>query len=81
MNTYDHYAEAKNIADRMEGQGFLEPANEVRCAIVEGGTSATEIFMRLRFYLSPLQRDSRIDPATRAQISVLINKLNEALAP
>ena len=75
---YDHYREAKGIADQIEAEGFSSEAGEVRDAI-DDGRSGTEIFMKLRFYLSPLIEDGRIDDLTRKRIAVLVDKLNEAL--
>ena len=75
---YDHYAEAKAIADQIEVEGFPEQAAKVRSAI-DDGRSGTEIVMQLRFYLSPLQNAAQIDVATRARIEILLDKVNEAL--
>lgn len=79
MSGYDHYAEAKGIAEQIEAEGFEQQASDVRKAISEG-RSGTEIFMQLRFYLSSLQTDMRIDPITRDRIATLVSKLNEALS-
>ena len=78
MSSYDHYAEAKSIAAKLEAEGFPEHAAAVRHAI-DDGRSGTEIFMQLRFYLTPLQGDGHIDPVTQSRISVLVDKINEAL--
>ncbi|MEO9130905.1 MAG: hypothetical protein ABI240_06820 [Sphingomonas sp.] len=78
MSGYDHYAEAKSIADKIEAAGFSVEAAAVRDAIDEG-RSGTEIFMQLRFYLTPLQGNDAIDPATQSQIATLIDRINEAL--
>jgi hypothetical protein len=78
MNSYDHYSEAKSIADRIEAEGFIEQAESVRRAIDEG-RSGTEIFMQLRFYLSPLQECAQIDASTQSRIAVLVGKIDEAL--
>ena len=78
MSSYDHFAEAKRIADRIEGEGFPDRAHEIRHAI-DDGRSGTEIFTQLRFYLAPLKDDLKIDLDTRAEIAVLLDKINEAL--
>jgi hypothetical protein len=78
MSSYDHYAEAKSIADRIEAEGFPDQAVAVRNAIDEG-RSGTEIFMQLRFYLAPLQGNTHIDPTTQSRIGMLIDKIDEAL--
>lgn len=78
MSNYDHYAEAKIIADRIEAAGFSDQAENIRHAI-DDGRSGTEIFMQLRFYLEPLKADAEIDSETQSRISVLLDKINEAL--
>jgi len=78
MTTYDHYDQAKQIAERIEREGFPEKAQNVRYAI-ENGKSGTEIFMQLRFYLSPLLDEERVDSFTKEKIGTLIEKINEAL--
>lgn len=78
MDTYDHYDEAKRIAEQIERAGFKNQANQVRQAIAVG-VSGTEIFMKIRFALEPLQNVSGIDLTTRIEIAKLIHKINEAL--
>ena len=78
MSTYDHYTEAKCIADQIEGAGFPEQAQQVRLAI-ENGVSGTELFMQLQFYLSPLKDNNLIDQNVRNRINVLVGKIDEAL--
>jgi hypothetical protein len=75
---YDHYKEARSIADQLEIDGFPDHAANVRAAI-EDGRSGTEIFMQLRFYLSPIQEAEQVDDQTRIRIKILIDKINEAL--
>lgn len=79
MSNYDHYAEARSLADQIEAQGFADRAKDVRSSIT-CGRSGTEIFMQLRFYLTPLLESSAVTPSTRAQLAVLLEKINEALA-
>jgi hypothetical protein len=78
MTSYDHYAEAKSIADRIEAEGFPDQAEAVRSAI-DDGRSGTEIFMQLRFYLSPLEGNAQVDPITQSRIAFLLGKINAAL--
>ncbi|KCZ89068.1 hypothetical protein [Hyphomonas jannaschiana] len=78
MSTYDHYTEAKCIADQIEGAGFPEQAEQVRQAI-ENGVSGTEIFMQLRCYLSPLKNNDRIDQQVRHRVNLLVDKIDDAL--
>ena len=78
MNGYDHYMEAKSIADCLWEEGFGEQATMVRDAI-DYGSTGTEIFMQLRFYLTPLRANTQVDETTRSRICVLVNKIEEAL--
>lgn len=78
MSAYDFYAEARSIADRIATDGFTDQAEEMRRAIY-AGSSGTEIFMQLRFYLTPLEKDNGVSPATRLRIAILIDKIDEAL--
>lgn len=79
MSGYDHYAEAKGIADQIEAVGFAAEAAAVRNAI-DDGRSGTEIFMQIRFYLTPLLESSQIDASTQTRMAILIDKINEALS-
>jgi hypothetical protein len=78
MIGYDHYREARSIADQIEVDGFLDQAAKVRAAL-EDGRSGTEIFMQLRFYLSAIQQAAQVDDQTRIRIKILIDKINGAL--
>jgi hypothetical protein len=78
MSSYDHYDEAKSIADQIDAKGFSDQAAAVRNAIDEG-RSGTEIFMQLRFYLEPLLDEGEIDVSTKDQIMTLVERINEAL--
>jgi len=51
MGAYDHYEEARAVADALEARGRAAEAEKMRSAILEG-RSGTEIFTQLRFYLS-----------------------------
>jgi len=79
MSTYDAYAEAREIAKRIDLEGFSDHAEKIRNAI-DHGQSGTEIFMQLRFYLTQLQDNIGIDPATLDRINTLVGKINVALA-
>ncbi|WP_124077656.1 hypothetical protein [Pigmentiphaga humi] len=78
MSGYDHYAEAKSIADSIEAKGFPDQAMAVRSAI-DDGRSGIEIFMQLRFYLAPFEGNEKIDPTTQFRIAGLLSRVNEAL--
>jgi hypothetical protein len=75
---YDHYREARSIADQIEVDGFPDQAANVRAAI-EDGRSGTEIFMQLRFYLSHIQEAVKVDDQTQIRIKILIDEINEAM--
>jgi hypothetical protein len=79
MSTYDQFREAGIIADKIEKDGFNQQAEEVRSAI-SNGRSGTEVFMQIRFYLSPLIKRDEINLSTRVQIKILVDNLNEALS-
>lgn len=79
MDSYDHYAEAKKIAAQLDAQGFSSEAENIRNAISEG-RSGTEIFMQLRFYLTPISNAENLTDDIKWQITVLLNKINEALS-
>ena len=79
MIGFDHYKETRSIADQLEIDGFPDQAANVSAAI-EDGRSGTDIFMQLRFYLSPIQEAEQVDDQTRIRIKILIDKINEALA-
>jgi hypothetical protein len=78
MNAYDHYKEANDIAIALDREGFDSAATQIREAIEQGATG-TEIFMRLRFCLTPLLVESRLSSVTKDRVHVLHAKLDEAL--
>ena len=79
MDGYDHYAEAKKIAAQLDAQGLPSDAEKIRSAISEG-RSGTEIFMQLRFYLTPVLSTVNLADGVKGQITVLLGKINEALS-
>jgi len=70
MIGYDHYKEARSIADQIQVEGFPDEAANVRAAI-EDGRSGTEIFMQLRFYLPPIQEEVRVDSQPHGDLCFL----------
>lgn len=78
MNAYDHYEEAKKVAEQLEAEGFPEQAKQVSDAMVDGKTG-TEIFMILRFRLKPLLDVEGISEATKQRLQLLYSKVDEAL--
>ena len=53
MSTYDHYAAAKELIDRLTEIGYREAATTLDNDLA-GGATATEILMALRFHLKPI---------------------------
>lgn len=80
MSVYNHYQEARAVADSLEAKGHAAEADKIRSAISEG-RSGTEIFMQLRFYLSPLLGAPGFEPALADRIRALYEKLDDALQP
>jgi hypothetical protein len=80
VSAYDYYKEAREVADAIEARGHAAEAGKMRSAISEG-RSGTEIFMQLRFYLSPLLGAAGIEPALADRIRTLHRKLDDALQP
>lgn len=78
MSTYDHYEEARKVAELLEADGFSDQAKQVSDAMVDGKTG-TEIFMILRFRLHPLLDAEGLSEATKQRLRVLYSKVNEAL--
>ena len=78
MSSYDHYQEAKAVAEELSSLGFSAEATAIQNAISEG-RSGTEIFMQLRFFLKPLLNHPSIPENLRSNIQLLYERLNEAL--
>lgn len=74
----DHYEEAKSIAIALDEEGYESVAIEIRDAMKQGSTG-TEIFMRLRFCLTPLLNEKELSNATAARVRTLHARLDEAL--
>jgi hypothetical protein len=75
---YDHYMEARAIAETLQREGLASDAASIRRAI-DTGVSGTEIFMQLRFLLAPLLAAPSVSQVTKARIRNLHLKLDEAL--
>lgn len=80
MAGYDHYEEAKWIAESLYAQGFADDSKDIRGALSDG-VSGTQVFMHLRKILTPLSNMTELDRFTRDRIMTLIANIDEALAP
>ncbi len=78
MNNYDHFKEAKIIADSLERQGLDELASIIRSSI-DYGSTGSEILMQLQFHLKPIQLSPAIDLITKNQIKRIIFEIDKAL--
>ncbi|MBC7501611.1 MAG: hypothetical protein H7315_14105 [Herminiimonas sp.] len=78
MDIYDHYEEAKKIAALLAAQGMASESVQILDAIKDG-TSGTEIFMILRFRLTPLLNAQGLSKDTKERMRILHTKLDEAL--
>jgi|HubBroStandDraft_1064217.scaffolds.fasta_scaffold634778_1 hypothetical protein len=77
MTAPDYYSEAHEVAAMLLERGMFEESNAVEEAIA-GGSTATEILMRLRFTLMDLIAKEMPEEVTRKTQS-LIRELDEAL--
>jgi hypothetical protein len=78
MNTYDHYAEAKRVAQLLSQDGRSSEGHALMRAME--GTSGTEIFMKLRHLLRERLVDAPgISAETAKRIRVLYERVDEAL--
>lgn len=71
----DYYKDAREIAARLVQDGLSEEARSLLDAI-EGGATATEILMALRWHLEHIDRS---DPATSQETRRRIRDLSKAL--
>jgi hypothetical protein len=60
MRSFDHYREAIEIAQQLDGMGKQPVGNAIRETIASASTG-TEIFMRLRGLIAPLKRETLPD--------------------
>ena len=79
MTIYDHYEEARAIAEALGREGRLSKAKQILDAMADAG-SGTEVFMALRHRVALLLNAAPLPSATDRRSRVLYSKLNEALA-
>jgi hypothetical protein len=75
MNTFDHYAAARNLINLLEAEGLKHEALILRSAMEEGSTG-TEILMALRFHLTKILQVLPTNTALFTCASSLLNQLN-----
>lgn len=78
MSTYDHYVEAKKVAELLAEEGHAAVGQSLLQAIA-GGTSGTEIFMRLKYHLEQVLNAPDLSAQTGGRVRLLYEKLDEAL--
>jgi hypothetical protein len=78
MDSYDQYEETKKIAQLLTAEGHAAKAQELLSALTEGRTG-TEIFMVLRYRLTPLLNAPGLSTEVEQRISVLYESVNAAL--
>jgi hypothetical protein len=78
MDSYDHYQETKKIAQLLTAEGHAAKAQELLSALTEGATG-TEIFMILRYRLTPLLNLPGLSAEIEQRISILCQSINAAL--
>lgn len=78
MQGYDHYAEARRLADMLTHEGLDDWAKEIVDAISEGSTG-TEIFMRLRMQIALLLASTQGSPEIISCANRLHKELDSAL--
>jgi len=72
----DYYSEARRIAGLLRTEGLDADAANIEDTI-EGGSTASEILMGIRFHLERAMH--RASQTTSRQIVLLINEVNKAL--
>ena len=77
MSSFDHYREAREIAEQLDRTGKRLAASSIREAIASGSTG-TEIFMRLRRVVAPLKAETLPD-FLAARVRRLWSELDAAL--
>jgi hypothetical protein len=75
---YNHYDEANNIISELEKINLLEQANWLKESL-ENGSTGTEIFMALRFYLDKIICDYDLSQDLKKRCIILRNKIHAQL--
>jgi hypothetical protein len=78
MSNFDHYAAAKELISLLERDGRTTDASNLRSAMEEGSTG-TEIFMALRFYLSEMIQRGQLEANLQALASKIVAEMDDAL--
>jgi hypothetical protein len=79
MTSYDHYAAATELISRLTASGHQEAAETLGRSI-EGGATATEILMALRFHLKSII--ARLPPSSDTALLAqrFLSEINASLA-
>ena len=75
----DPYSEARSLAITLRKDGFADWASKLE-DIVDGGATATEILMGLRWIAGQVLGDAGLDQATRLRLENLRAAANSLLA-
>ena len=78
MSSYDHYSEARKLANLLERDGAASLAEEVLDAMVAGATG-TEIFMLLRVAVKKSLSGPNLSGDTTQVAQTLLSHLERAL--
>lgn len=78
MNTYDHHAEAQELAAMLRKESLGNYADALVTAIQEGATG-TEIFMALRWNIKNIIDAKKCSDLTDAKARRLYQELDKAL--
>lgn len=76
--SFDHYAEANSIIKLLQHEGLTSYADKLTNAMEEGSTG-TEIFMALRFYIKELLDNEKLSAFLKAKTKRLYGELDKSL--
>lgn len=74
--TIDYYSEARRLASLLEQEGLTTHAGAIT-EVLEGGSTASEILMGLRFHIDRASKEA--SQTTARQLLVLSGQLSKAL--
>jgi hypothetical protein len=76
----DYYGEAQQIVSALKSEGLCSEAEAVR-AVLEAGSTATEILMGVRWHLQQILRANQTtDLTTKLRIRRLVEELDKVLS-
>lgn len=77
MTEREYFPPTRAIITKIEALGFDDEARKLREAMLS--SSGLEIAMGLRFHLSALKNDPKIEAETRLEIKAVISQINQAI--